>query len=582
MRPNTSGPSRRTCPAILALLLLGAGVVDAAALREPQGRPEQSRGATTDVADAAKRGDRDAVRAAIARKADVNAAQIDGSTALHWAAERDDLDMADQLIRAGARVAARTREGVTPLQLAAMNGSASMIDRLLKAGADANAAFSAAGDTALMMSARTGKTDAIRVLVEAGANVNAKETWGGTTALMWAVAEGHADAAKMLIGAGADVNARSNYVAAANGRGFEGRTPVANRTDPKAEEFASGWLTPLTLAAREGDLEMTRILVNAGADVNTAAGDGKTALAVSIFNGNYEVASFLVDNKADVNKADAQRFTPLFWAVDRRNMETAPNFPWMVTADPMPLIRKLLDAGANPNALVNNTPRARMREGSPRIVFATALMRAAFAADLELVKLLLERGADPKVVSRDNETMLAAAAGLAFIHGYHRGKGPEERLQVVKLFVELGADVNWADDYGITPLMAAGNYGNVPIVQYLIDAGADLSAHDLGKKNDGQFGSSNEPLMPIDYAIGVGTFVPNNAVIIHQDAVDLMAKYMKDRGIAHSTSECTLRGFSCSQVKVDPKVATPAEIMRARKFATGHQIEGLTGGLEAK
>jgi ankyrin repeat protein len=327
---------------------------------------------------------------------------------------------------------------------------------------------------------------------------------------------------------------------------------------------------------------MSRVLVNAGADVNAVTGDGKTALALAIFNGNYDVASLLVDSKADVNRADAQRFTPLFWAVDRRNMETAPNFPWMVTADPLPLIRKLLDAGANPNAIVNNTPRARMREGSPRIVFATALMRAAFAADLELVKLLLERGADPKILSRDSESMLSAAAGLAFIHGYHRGKSPEERLQVVKLFVELGNDVNWHDDYGITPLMAAANYGSVPIVQYLIDAGADLSAHDLGKKNDGAFGSSNEPLMPIDYAIGVGTFVPNNAVIIHQEAVDLMAKYMKERGIAHTTSECTLRGFSCSQVKVDPKVATPAEIVRARRFATGHQIEGLTGGLEAK
>jgi len=567
---------------LVLLLLVGTGMAHAATLREPQGRPEPSRGATTDVADAAKRGDRDAVRAALARKADVNAAQIDGSTALHWAAERDDLDMADQLIRAGARVTAKTREGVTPLQLAATNGSAMMIDRLLKAGADANTLLTAAGDTALMMAARTGKTDAIRVLTEAGSNVNAKETWGGTTALMWAVSEAHVDAAKLLIASGADVNARSNYVAAANGRGFEGRTPVANRNDPKSEEFASGWLTPLTLAAREGDVEMARVLVGAGADVNAVTGDGKTALALAIFNGNYDVASLLVDSKADVNRADAQRFTPLFWAVDRRNMETAPNFPWMVTANPMPLIRKLLDAGANPNALVNNTPRARMREGSPRIVFATALMRAAFAADLELVKLLLERGADPKIVSRDNETMLSAAAGLAFIHGYHRGKSPEERLQVVKLFVELGNDVNWADDYGITPLMAAGNYGNVPIVQYLIDAGADLSAHDLGKKNDGAFGSSNEPLMPIDYAIGVGTFVPNNAVIIHQDAVDLMAKYMKERGIAHTTSECTLRGFSCSQVKVDPKVATPAEIVRARKFATGHQIEGLTGGLEAK
>ena len=558
---------RRTTQLVLALVLLGCAAAHAA---------------TSEVADAAMRGDRAAIRVAVARKANVNAAQSDGSTALHWAVERDDVEMVDLLLRAGARVTARTREGVTPLQLAATNGSAPIIDRLQKAGADPNAPLTPAGDTALMLAARTGKADAIRVLLEGGAGVNATETWGGTTALMWAVSEGHAAAAKLLIAAGADVNARSHYVAAANGRGFEGRTPLANAADVKAAEFASGWLTPLMLAAREGNVELTRLLVGAGADVNAAAGDGKTALALAIFNGNYEVASFLVDNKADVNKADAQRFTPLFWAVDRRNMETAPNFPWMVTADPLPLIRKMLEAGANPNALVNNTPRARMREGSPRIVFATALMRAAFAADLELVNLLLAHGANPSIVSRDGETMVSAAAGLAFIHGYHRGKSPEERLQVVKLFVERGNDVNQADDYGITPLMAAGNYGNVPIIQYLIDVGADLGAHDLGKKNDGQFGSSNEPLMPIDYAIGVGTFVPNNAVIIHEDAVALMARAMKTRGIAHTTSECTLRGFTCSQARVDPKVATPAEIMRARAFAIGHQIEGLTGGLEAK
>jgi uncharacterized protein len=538
--------------------------------------------ATSEIADAARRGDREAVRAALARKADVNAAQVDGTTALHWAAERDDVELAELLLTAGARVSARTREGVTPLQLAAINGSAGMLGRLIKSGADSDERLTPAGDTALMLAARTGKTDAVRLLVEARADVNAKENWGGTTALMWAVAEGHAEAARLLVAAGADVNARSHYVAAANGRGFEGRTPVASRTEEKVEEFASGWLTPLMFAARDGRVELARILVGAGADVNAMAGDGKTALALAIFNGSYGVASFLVDSKADVNKADAQRFTPLFWAVDRRNMETAPNFPWMVTTDPMPLIRQLLDAGANPNAIVNNTPRGRMREGSPRIVFATALMRAAFAADLELVELLLERGADPTIVSRDGETMVSAAAGLAFIHGYHRGKSPDERLQVVKLFVRLGNDVNQPDDYGITPLMAAANYGDVAIIRYLIDAGADLGAHDLGKKNDGAFGSSVEPLMPIDYAIGVGTFVPNNAVIIHDDAVALMAKIMKERGITHTTSECTLRGFTCSQVKVDPKVASPAEIARMRAMAIGHQMDRLTGGLVVK
>ena len=538
--------------------------------------------ATSVVADAAMRGDAEGVRSALARNADVNAPQVDGSTALHWAVERDDVDIADMLLRAGAKATVRTREGVTPLQLAATNGNARMIDRLIKAGAPVNDALTPAGDTAVMLAARTGKTDALHVLIESGADVNAHEMWGGTTALMWAVSERHADAATLLVSAGADVNARSFYVAAANGRGFEGRTPMTNAGDAKPAQFASGWLTPLMFAAREGDVELARILVDAHADVNGVAGDGKTALALAIFNGNYDVASFLVDRKADVNRADVQRFTPLFWAVDRRNMETAPNFPWTITQDPLPLVRKLLEAGANPNAIVDNTPRARMREGSPRIVFATALMRAAFAGDLELTKLLLEHGANPKTISRDGETMVSAAAALAFIHGYHREKPPTERLQVVKLFVELGNDVNQPDDYGITPLMAAANYGDVPIIQYLIDAGADLGAHDLGKKNDGQFGSSVEPLMPIDYAIGVGTFVPNNAVIIHEDAVALMAKVMKERGIRHTTSECTLRGFTCAQARVDPKVASPSDIKRARSTATGHQIEGVTGGLEAK
>jgi ankyrin repeat protein len=469
-----------------------------------------------------------------------------------------------------------------PLQLAALNGNAAMIERLIKAGADVNKTLTSSGDTALMMASRTGKSDAVKVLLDSGAQVDAKETWGDTTALMWAVAEGHHAVVRMLVDRKANVNARTKFVPSATGRGFEGATPVAGSANQAAEEQSSGLLTPLMFAAREGDLESAKMLVAAGADVNAIDGDGKNALGLAIFNGGYDVASFLIDNHANVNQADAQRFTPLFWAVDRRNMETAPNFPWVVTTDPLPLIKKLLDAGADVNFIVNNTPRARMRDGTPRIVFATALMRAAFSGDVELVKVLLDHGADTKIISKDSETVLMAACGTGFIPGYSKGRTPAERLQAVKLLIDRGQDVNAADDYGITALMVAANIGDVPIIQYLIDKGADLGAYDLGKKNDGAFGSSIEPLMPIDYAIGVGTFRPNNAIVFNEDAVKLMTRIMKERGIKHTTSECTLRGFTCSIANVDPKTATPAQIQLVRKIQTGYQVDGVTGGLGNK
>ena len=139
-------------------------------------------------------------------------------------------------------------------------------------------------------------------------------------------------------------------------------------------------------------------------------------------------------------------------------------------------------------------------------------------------------------------------------------------------------DVNWQDNYGISPLMVAGNLGNVPIIQYLIDQGADLGAYDLGKKNDGAFGASIEPLMPLDYAIGVGTFRPNNAIVFNEAATALMVAEMEKRGIKHTTSECTLRGFTCSAVDMDPRATTPKTIMTARALQTGHQVDGLIKG----
>jgi ankyrin repeat protein len=534
------------------------------------------------VADAAQRGDKQAVRDLVRQGAGVNTPQAGGTTALHWAAQADDVEMADLLIQAGANAAAANVAGATPLLAAAVNGSAAMIGRLLAAGADPNAPLTRTGDTALMMASRTGKVDAVRVLLDRGANANAQETWGGTTALMWAISEKHPEVVKLLIERGANVNARSYYVPSASGRGFEGSTPVPEKPEGEFEEFASGWFTPLMFAARENALDSARLLVAAGAGIDARAADGKDALSLALFDGSYDVADFLIDSGANVNQQDAQRFTPLFWAVDRRNMETAPNFPWMETRDPLPLIKKLLEAGADPNTLINSTPRARMREGSPRLVYATALMRASLAGDVELAKLLLSHGADPNIISRDRETTLMAASGTGFINGYHRQRTPAERLELVKLLVELGQDVNAADNYGITPLMVAANLGDLEVVKYLVSQGADLGAFDLGKKNDGAFGSSVEPLMPIDYAIGVGTFVPNNAVIIHHDVLEYLAAEMKARGIEHMTSECTLRGFTCALANVDPKTATPAEIAKIRTIQRGYQVDGITGGLGNK
>ena len=536
----------------------------------------------SDVADAAMRGDKAAVRTLLQQKEDVNAQQIDGTSALHWAVEANDAELADILLTAGAKPMTANRAGATPMLLATQNGNAHMIERLLAAGADPNAPLTKTSDTALMMAARTGKVDAVRALLDHGAQVNAHEAWGGTTALMWAVSERHPDVARLLIERGADVNAKSYFVPSASGRGFEGATPVPPKPNQPIEEFASGMLTPLMFAARENDLDSAKLLARAGANLNAQGGDGKDALSLALFDGSYDVADFLVDSHANVNQKDAQRFTPLFWAVDRRNMETAPNFPWMVTRDPLPLIKKLLDAGADPNVVINSTPRARMREGSPRLVYATAIMRAAFSGDIELVKLLLAHGADPHIISSDRETTLMAASGTGFINGYHRPRAPAERLEVVKLLVDLGEDVNAADNYGITPLMVAANLGDLNVVKYLVEKGADLNAHDLGKKNDGQFGSSVEPLMPIDYAIGVGTFVPNNAVIMHTDVVQYLSQVMKERRIKHTTSECTLRGFTCAQANVDPKTATPAEIAKIRKIQIGYQVDGITGSLAVK
>jgi len=531
------------------------------------------------LTDAAMRGDYALVGRLLSEGAEANDVQADGTTALHWAAQRDDTNLAGLLLNAGADPDKSNRTNARPMQLAAVNGSASMLELLLGAGADVNAPQTVTGDTALMLAARTGVREAVQVLLDHGADINTQEAWGGTTALMWAVNENHLDVIKQLLSHGADVNVSSRFIAPDTGRGFEG-SPLRERQPEEVGpvQGATGEFTALIFAAREGHVDAARLLIEAGADVNRIAADGKDALGMAIFNGHYEAATLLVDSGSSVDQPDARGFTPLFWAVDRRNMETAPNFPWTITEDPLPLVRKLLEAGADPNKLINDTPQGRMRGGSPRIVFATALMRATFSGDLELTRLLLDFGADPHIRSIEDETALGAAAGLGFVMGFHKERPMSERLEVIKLLVELGLDVNWQDDYGISPLMVAANLGDLAIIEYLASQGADLGAFDLGKKNDGIFGASIEPLMPIDYAIGIGTFRPNNAVVFNEPAYLLMKRMMEERSIPHVTSECTLRGFTCSAADMDPRDVSPLGIEKARAMQTGHQVNDPTTG----
>jgi len=229
-------------------------------------------GATTDrarLADAAQNQDQAAIRTLLKQKVDVNAAQADGTTALHWAVDNDDLETANLLISAGANVKAETRYGLTPLYMACLNGDASMIEKLLAAGADPNTA-NRAGETALMTASRTGKVDAVKVLLDHGATVNNRESVRGQTALMWAVLEEHADVAKLLIAKGADINLHTEVkvpdgVAVIPGPAQASGAGVARQ---RALPSPSGAMTALLFASRDGILDMVKVLLDAKADIN--------------------------------------------------------------------------------------------------------------------------------------------------------------------------------------------------------------------------------------------------------------------------------------------------------------------------
>jgi ankyrin repeat protein len=564
---------------------------------------------TSDVADAAMRGDKAAVQKLIAAKADVNAAQNDGATALHWAVYRGDKELVGMLVRAGANPKAANREGSTPLWLASISGDAGIIAALLEAGADANEKLPL-GRTPLMVAARTGNVDAIKALLDNGADVNAKETQRGTTALMWAADEGHASAVKLLIDRGADIKAKSNpaprgrgpalgkandprkAVAAqgaalaagnpvsqilrdtdlagnnagrggraggrggnananAGGRGGAGRgggaaggTDNGNPDDFDDAQAAAvgftrnrqapndgGGLTPLVYAARANDIESVKVLLAAGADINQTTNYGWSPLLVATQNRYYTLGAYLLERGADPNLANKGGWVPLYLATDNRNIENGDYPVRRADMDHLEFIKLLLDKGANVNARVKDSTET-------RTVFtnqwldengATAFLRASQSGDVELMKLLLARGADPKINTMLNVSPLHVAAGIGWVEGITHEWSSPATLEAVKMLIDLGLDVNLQADTGRTAMHGAAHKGRSDVVQILFDHGARVDVRDYGNTDNRGGKLAVHTWQPVDYADGL-VRVGVQSAIGHPETGELLRKLMKQAG----------------------------------------------------
>ena len=473
----------------------------------------------TRVVDAAKAADHAAVIALIQQHADVKTAEPDGTTALHWAAREDDLELADRLIRAGAQVNAANRYGVTPLYLACLNGNAAMIEKLLSAGADANATVTL-GETALMTVARTGHVDAAKVLLAHGAAVDAREEWRGQTALMWAVSEGHPEMVRELIAHRADVNARSAI------QKWERQTTA----EPREKWLPPGGLTPLLFAARQGCLECARILIDKGADVNAVDPDGIGTVLSAAINGHYDVGIFLLDKGADPNLADKTGRTALYAAVDFHTMP-ASNRPSPREIDnehtSLELIQALLAHGANVNAqLLTQQPyRTKLDRGDDTMLTTgtTPLLRAAKAGDAPVVRLLLAKGADARLSTKNGINPLMAAAGVGTKEEDTTGrhKTEAEAIESIRLCLEAGVDVNAADNRGETALHGAAREGYTQVVQFLAQHGAKLDV------------KSRRGFTPLDAAMGLagGAGFDGTAGVSHQETAAAIRKLMPSASI---------------------------------------------------
>jgi uncharacterized protein len=420
--------------------------------------PRSARADTT-LADAAERMDRAQVRTLLKARVAVDAAQVDGMTALHWAVHHDDAPMVEQLLRAGASPQSTNRYGVTPLSLACTNGNAALVQRLLAAGADPNLALPG-GETPLMTAARTGSLAAVNALLARGAAVEASDEARGQTALMWAAAEGHADIAQALVASGADVRRR----------------------------LASGF-TPLLFAVREGRLDAVRVLLKAGADVNETVPNepgrrrgyggplprpGMSPLLLAVMNAHFELAAALLDAGADPN-VDAIGYTPLHAITVVRKPGVGDNDPAPEGSGSMTsleLVKKLAARGANLNARM--TKKVNLNNTRANEIRATPFLLAALTADAELMTTLVALGADATLTNVENSTPLMMTAGLATRSPGEDAGTESEVLEAVQVLLTLGADVNAVDSNGETALHAAA-YKNLPkVVKLLVAKGAAI------------------------------------------------------------------------------------------------------------
>ena len=429
------------------------------------------------LADAAEKMDRTRIRALLKQGVDVNARQGDGATALHWAAHQDDRAMVERLVRAGANVEVANDLGVTPLLLACTTGSTAVVEALLAAGSNPNATAEGR-ETPLMIASWTGNADVVRRLLAAGADVNTKEASRQQTALMWAVSERHADVVRLLVQKGADVHARTAV-----------NTPN-RRPGMRAAGAAAAGLTPLLFAARVGDVESARILLDAGARVDDVADEGLTALGFATVRGHVPVALLMLERGANANAADAG-YSPLHWAAGswETTLTTADftiaregNNEWNVLPGlregKLELVKALLGHGADPNLRMKTAPPragATKNPQLPELAGATPFFLAAMAGDAVVMQALLDAGATPGLTTAIGGTALMAAAGA----GRNLGETSLKQaslLEAAKLAVKTGADVNAADEMGNTALHYAAYLRVDSVVQFLVENGARMDA----------------------------------------------------------------------------------------------------------